>query len=56
MCKESGWLGFKVEDTEKFDEPMAFGITMIAVKGKKYVLPKEQNKKVESILPYNKAV
>ena len=31
--KETGWLGFKVEDTEKFDEPMAAGITLIAVKG-----------------------
>jgi len=32
--KEAGWLGFKVEDTERFDEPMAAGITLIAVKGK----------------------
>jgi len=31
--KETGWLGFKVEDTEKFDEPMAAGITLISVKG-----------------------
>lgn len=31
--KETGWLGFKVEDTEKFDECMAAGITLIAVKG-----------------------
>lgn len=34
LRKETGWLGFKVEDTEKFDEPMAAGITLIAVKGK----------------------
>lgn len=32
--KDTGWLGFKVEDTEKFDEPMAAGITLIRVKGK----------------------
>lgn len=32
--KETGWLGFKVEDTEKFDEPMAAGITLINVKGR----------------------
>lgn len=32
--KETGWLGFKVEDTEKFDEPMSAGITLINVKGK----------------------
>lgn len=34
--KETGWLGFKVEDTERFDEPMGAGITLIAVKGKTY--------------------
>jgi hypothetical protein len=34
--KETGWLGFKVEDTEKFDEPMAAGITLINVKGRVY--------------------
>lgn len=31
--KDTGWLGFKVEDTEKFDEPMAAGFTLIAAKG-----------------------
>lgn len=33
LRKETGWLGFKVEDTQKYDEPMAAGITLIAVKG-----------------------
>lgn len=33
--KETGWLGFKVEDTEKFDEPMAAGVTLINVRGAK---------------------
>jgi hypothetical protein len=37
--KETGWLGFKVEDTEKFDEPMAAGITLVAVHGKSYPNP-----------------
>lgn len=32
--KDIGWLGFKVENTERFDEPMAAGITLISVKGK----------------------
>lgn len=32
LRKDTGWLGFKVEDTEKFDEPMAAGLTLIAVK------------------------
>lgn len=34
LRKDTGWLGFKVEDTEKFDEPMGAGITLINVKGK----------------------
>lgn len=42
--KETGWLGFKVEDTEKFDEPMAAGITFIAVRGVKSEI---RNKPVE---------
>ena len=35
LRKETGWLGFKVEDTQKFDEPMAAGITLIAVQKRK---------------------
>lgn len=35
LRKDTGWLGFKVEDTEKFDEPMAAGITLIHVHGEK---------------------
>lgn len=31
--KDTGWLGFKVESTEAYDEPMAAGITLIQVKG-----------------------
>lgn len=34
--KDTGWLGFKVESTESFDEPMAAGITLIDVKGKAF--------------------
>lgn len=54
--KETGWLGFKVEDTEKFDEPMGCGLTFVAVKGKKYQLPKAETRGVESVLPYRRAV
>jgi hypothetical protein len=53
--KDTGWLGFKVEDTEKFDEPMAAGITLIAVKGKRYVKPATENTNIENLLPYHKA-
>lgn len=55
MRKESGWLGFKVEDTEKFDEPMAAGITLVAVKGKHYLKRNNFNENVESIIPMFKA-
>jgi len=42
LNKQTGWLGFKVEDTEKFDEPMAAGITLIAVRGaKRQITPKQ---------------
>ena len=54
--KETGWLGFKIEDTQKFDEPMAAGITLIAVRGKRYSKMGDYTKNIESILPYNKAV
>lgn len=54
--KETGWLGFKVEDTEKFDEPMSAGITLIAVKGKKYIPKELATRKVESIFTLNKAI
>lgn len=41
IMKETGWLGFKVEDTEKFDEPMSAGYCLIAVKGLSYKPPVE---------------
>lgn len=54
--KQTGWLDFKIEDTQKFDEPMAAGFTLIAVKGKKYGRSKSSVQNVESIMPYNKAI
>jgi hypothetical protein len=54
--KETGWLGFKVEDTEKFDEPMSAGIALIAVKGKKYRKPTDQYQPIENLMPYRKAI
>ena len=56
MRKETGWLGFKVEDTKSFDEPMAAGITLIAVKGKRYVKREERVKAIENIMPFHQAV
>jgi len=54
--KNEGWLGFKVEDTQSFDEPMGAGFTLIAVKGKKYQRKQESKKDIESVMPYRKAV
>ena len=55
LRKDTGWLGFKVEDTEKFDEPMSAGLTLIAVNGKKYRRPAEAATDVNDILPMRKA-
>lgn len=55
MRKDGGWLGFKVEDTQDSDEPMAAGFTLIAVKGKKYIRREEQERNIEDVLPYRKA-
>jgi hypothetical protein len=57
LRKDTGWLGFKVDDTQKFDEPMAAGFTLIAVKGKFNLSKiKKQDISVESLMPYHKAV
>lgn len=54
LRKESGLLGFKVEDTQKFDEPMAAGFTLIAVKGKYNMKKRGQLPSIENYLPYSK--
>ena len=54
--KETGWMGFKVEDTQKFDEPMAAGITLIAVKGKHYRRTIDMTQDIENILPYTSSL
>lgn len=55
MKKETGWLGFKVEDTEKFDEPMAAGITLISVRGIKRIRREDKIRDINSIMPLHKA-
>ncbi len=54
--KITGWLDFKVEETQKFDDPMSAGFTLIAVKGRKFKKPTEATKGIESIMPYSQAV
>lgn len=55
MRKVTGWLDFKVEETQKFDEPMAAGFTLVAVHGKKYSRPTDHKKDIENYMPYRKA-
>lgn len=54
--KITGWMDFKVEETQKFDEPMAAGFTLVAVKGRKFKRPTEGQKNIESIMPYSQAI
>lgn len=56
LRKETGWMDFKVDDTQKFDEPMAAGFTLIAVKGKKYKKPEETRRTLQDIMPYRQAI
>jgi len=53
LRKDTGWLGFKIEDTQVFDEPMAAGFTLIAVKGKRYSSPAQHRQNIEDIMPYH---
>lgn len=54
--KDGGWLGFKIEDTQDSDEPMAAGFALIAVHGKRYTKREDNTKDIEDILPYRKAI
>jgi hypothetical protein len=49
--KETGWLGFKVEDTEKFDEVMGAGLTLVKKKGRTYFDFQEPNNSIENFFP-----
>lgn len=54
LKKDTGWLGFKVEDTQDFDEPMAAGYALIAKSGKRYNRTHDSQANVEDIMPmYN---
>ncbi len=53
---EAGWLGFDVGNTQKFDEAMASGFSLIAAKQKRMIKQQQTNKNVEHLLPYLIAV
>jgi len=52
---KSGWLGFEVDNTQKYDDAMAAGFALIGAKAKRYYKPQEATKKIESIMPYRVA-
>lgn len=56
ISMETGWLGFKVEDTQKYDDVMGAGIAMIAAKNKKFSLPTNHKRDINSVMPYKKAI
>lgn len=54
---ESGWLGFEVADTQKYDDAMSSGFTFIASKVKRYNRTDlNETRTLEDIMPYRKAV
>lgn len=53
--KEAGWLGFKVEETEAFDEPMAAGITLIKVKGIQQKNKPQEGWNIQDFFPKRRA-
>lgn len=53
--KDTGWLGFKVEENEKYDEPMGAGVTLVAVKNKVYFNPNQDKVNVSDYFKKRKA-
>jgi hypothetical protein len=56
LSEESGFLGFEIENTQKYDDAMSAGICLISVKQKKYIKPIDTKADIESIMPYSKAI
>lgn len=52
---KSGWLGFEIDNTQKYDDAMAAGFALIAAKAKRYYKPQEATQRIESIMPYRAA-
>lgn len=52
---KSGWLGFEVENTQKYDDAMAAGFAFIASKLKRYA-KQEKERVIQDILPYRQAI
>jgi len=52
---KSGWLGFEVENTQKYDDAMGGGFALIASKEKRYVRVESQ-RDIQSIMPMRKVI
>ena len=49
---ESGWLGFQVENTQKYDDAMGAGHTLIYAKSRRIFNNQNSKKGIEQIFPY----
>ena len=56
LGEKSGWLGFEVANTQKYDDSMAAGFALIASKVRRLKPNESSNKNIESILPYSIAI
>lgn len=56
LKQESGWLGFDVADTQKYDDVMGAGFALIAAKSKRYVKRDSNVISIESVMPYSEAI
>jgi len=56
MEEAAGWLGFEVGNTQKYDEAMASGFSLIAAKQKRYIKEQDVKRNIEFIIPYLKAI
>jgi hypothetical protein len=55
LGEKSGWLGFEIDNTQKYDDAMAAGFALIGAKAKRYYKPQGTTQKIESIMPYRAA-
>lgn len=56
LGEKSGWLGFDVGDTQKYDDAMGAGFALIAAKEKRHIKLEDNQRNIEDIMPFRKAV
>jgi hypothetical protein len=55
LSEKTGWLGFEVGDTQKYDDAMGAGFALIAAKEKRG-FGNVKKSSIDSVMPYRKAV